>query len=171
MRPLKLSMQAFGPYLGKQTFDFGSGSEEAALLISGPGGSGKTFLIEALFFALFGYSGPEGDNRLKGLRNIEAGPELPTEVMLIFQSGDLNYRIERRLEVKEDSSQACCSVWQSTLESLNKQEYIAIGCCEVNFKRNNTAVRHKLPALQNKLENTLNIPGCGRSGWRYCRYM
>lgn len=52
--------------------------------------------------------------------------------MLIFQSGDLSYRIERRLEVKEYSSQACCSIWQSTLESLNMREYIAIGCCEVN---------------------------------------
>lgn len=132
MLHLKLTMQAFGPYLEKQTLDFGPGSEEAALLIPGPGGSGKTFLIEAVLFALFGHLGFENDHSLKDIRNCEAGPELPTEVILNFQSGGHHYRIERRLEIKENRDQASSCAWQATLESLDKKEYIATGCCEVN---------------------------------------
>lgn len=132
MRPLKLTMQAFGPYLIKQTLDFGSGSEEGALLITGRAGSGKTSLIEALFFALFGYSGLEGDNKLKDLRNVDARPELPTEVVLDFLQGAKHYRIVRHLVLKEKGIHTCCLGWDVTLESLDDKEYIAIGCCEVN---------------------------------------
>ncbi len=132
MRPLKLTMQAFGPYLEKHTLDFGPGSEEAPLLICGPGGSGKSYLIKAIIFALFGLTGLANNQKLHGIRNIEAGLELPTKVTLNFQSGDQQYRVERRLETKEDALHTCSPDCQAILKALDNEEYLALGECEVN---------------------------------------
>ena len=133
MRPLKLTLQAFGPYLEKHTLDFGPGSEKAPLLICRPGGSGKTQLIEAIFFSLFGFQGLKNNIRLNISKNIEAGLETMPEVTLDFQSGDLHYRVLRRLETKGtdfDSGDFDC---QATLLSLDNKEYIALGDYEITF--------------------------------------
>ena len=42
MKPLFLEIQAFGPYVNKQTVDFNRLSENGIFLIKGPTGSGKT---------------------------------------------------------------------------------------------------------------------------------
>ena len=134
MRPLKLTIQAFGPYLEKHTLDFGPGPEEAPLLIYGPGGSGKTFLINALFYALFGLTGLENNKKsLAGLRNNKAGLETPTEVTLNFQAGNQHYRVKRHLELEacgDHTNHPYCLV---TLETLDNEEYIGLTENEVNF--------------------------------------
>ena len=54
MRPLELVMNAFGPYAGEETIDFTRLGENRFFLITGPTGSGKTSILDAITFALYG---------------------------------------------------------------------------------------------------------------------
>ena len=95
MRPLKLSMQAFGPYAGKQDLDFGDLGDNRLFLIHGDTGAGKTSILDAMCFALFGKtSGDERDG--SQMRSDFAAPEMPTEVRFDFAVGNEAYRIVRK---------------------------------------------------------------------------
>ena len=54
MKPLLLRMKAFGPYAKEQIIDFSQLGEKNFFLISGPTGSGKTTVLDAIVFALYG---------------------------------------------------------------------------------------------------------------------
>ena len=59
MKPIRLELQAFGPYVTKQVIDFEKLSEKGIFLIKGPTGSGKTTIFDAMTFALYGGSSGE----------------------------------------------------------------------------------------------------------------
>src|SRR5699024_602881 len=63
MRPLKLVMQAFGPYREKVELDFTEMQNQSLFLVSGPTGAGKTTIFDALTYAL--YDGASGNTREK----------------------------------------------------------------------------------------------------------
>jgi len=94
MRPLRLVMQAFGPYAGEQVIDFSELGNRSFFLIHGPTGSGKTSILDAMSFALYGdTSGAQRDGRQ--MRSHYAGPSDPTEVTFDFALGDHRYRVTR----------------------------------------------------------------------------
>ena len=95
MRPLYVRMQAFGPYSATQELDFAELGSNDFFLITGPTGSGKTTVLDAMAFALYGdTSGGERDPR--DMRSQHAAPDLLTEVQFDFAIGDERYRILRR---------------------------------------------------------------------------
>lgn len=97
MKPLKLSIEAFGPFAGSENLDFGDLGSHKLFLIHGKTGAGKTSILDALCFALFGdTTGGERDGR--GMRSHHASPEQPTRVSLEFALGSDVYRVERSPE-------------------------------------------------------------------------
>lgn len=97
MRPLKLTMSAFGPYAGQMELDFEALGTGGLYLITGDTGAGKTTLFDAISFALFGEA--SGCNREPGmLRSKYAAPTTPTEVTLRFRYGTQEYTITRNPE-------------------------------------------------------------------------
>jgi exonuclease SbcC len=97
MTPLHLTMQAFGPYAGCEEIDFTRLGKERLFLITGPTGSGKTSILDAITFALYGTaSGDLRENR--SLRSDYAEPSLKTEVKLKFRNKDHIYEIKRTPE-------------------------------------------------------------------------
>jgi DNA repair protein SbcC/Rad50 len=94
MRPQKLTMSAFGPYSGQQVLDFDELGENQLFLIHGPTGGGKSTLLDAITFALYGES--SGNERSgESLRSDYASPDLLTEVELDFRVGEQAFRIRR----------------------------------------------------------------------------
>lgn len=94
MRPLKLTMSAFGPYAGSQALDFRELKDRSIFLIHGPTGAGKTSILDAICFALYGdSSGAERDGR--SMRSHYASLEQPTLVVFDFEIKDKRYRIKR----------------------------------------------------------------------------
>ena len=95
MRPLKLRLQAFGSYVEEQVLDFETALENAPfVLIHGATGTGKTTILDAIVFALYGES---SGNIREGatLRSSTAPPERVTEVEYVFALGRRRYRILR----------------------------------------------------------------------------
>ncbi|MTI55447.1 AAA family ATPase [Geosporobacter ferrireducens] len=97
MKPLKLTMSAFGPYAGFQTLDFTELRERNIFLIHGPTGSGKTTILDGICFALYGdTSGAERSGR--SMRSHHAGVEQMTEVTFEFALKKEQYRVHRKPE-------------------------------------------------------------------------
>lgn len=97
MKPLRLLTRAFGPYAGQQVLDFRLLGARTLFLIHGPTGSGKTTILDAICFALYGEcSGEERDARR--MRSDHAAPDMTTEVVFDFRLGEEDYRVYRRPE-------------------------------------------------------------------------
>ncbi len=94
MRPLSITMQAFGPFSGCETVDFSRLGSRAFFLIHGPTGAGKTTLLDAICFALYGDTSG-GERQARAMRSDHAAPDKPTRVEFEFSLGDARYRIER----------------------------------------------------------------------------
>ena len=81
MTPLTLTMQAFGPFAGTESIDFTALGKSPLFLINGPTGAGKSSILDALCFALYGQTtGNERDPTQ--MRCDQADAALLTEVSL-----------------------------------------------------------------------------------------
>ncbi|RRD96104.1 SMC family ATPase [Clostridiales bacterium COT073_COT-073] len=95
MKPIKLSMTAFGPFAGQEVIDFKEIARQPVFLICGPTGAGKTTIFDAISYALFGdASGAE--RKPDGMRSDFATGDILTEVELIFEVKNRRYRIMRQ---------------------------------------------------------------------------
>ena len=97
MRPLKLTVSAFGPYAGEVVMDLERLGERGLYLITGDTGAGKTTIFDAITYALYG--APSGDDRDPSMfRSKYARPETPTRVELVFSYGGKTYTVRRSPE-------------------------------------------------------------------------
>ena len=92
MRIHRLEIQAFGPFAERQVIDFDDVGAQGLFLLNGPTGAGKTSVLDAICFALYG-GVPGARQQAKRLRSDHAEPAAAPEVVLEFSSGC------RRLEV------------------------------------------------------------------------
>ena len=94
MMPISLTLSAFGPYPDTITIDFESFQEGGLFLITGPTGSGKTMIFDAMIFALYGKTSGQ-IRQTDSLRCDHALNEIPTFVEFSFSLHQQNYTIKR----------------------------------------------------------------------------
>jgi len=94
---VKLIIRAFGPYANQQVIDFRLLGDRSLFLIHGATGSGKTTILDALSFALFGVCSA-GDREARRVRSDHADPSVLTEVTFDFTLKSRSYRVYRMPE-------------------------------------------------------------------------
>lgn len=98
MKPLKLTMSAFGSYAGKNVIDF-TGQQQGIFLITGDTGAGKTTIFDAITYALYNQtSGGERNGNM--MRSQYAKPETETYVELEFLYRGQTYCVRRNPDYK-----------------------------------------------------------------------
>jgi len=94
VRPHRLELEAFGPYAAPVAIDFDPLARDGLFLIHGTTGAGKTFLLDALCFALYGVV--SGERSVRGLRSQHALPTAVPRVLLEFSTPAGRWRVERQ---------------------------------------------------------------------------
>ena len=97
MRPIKLTMSAFGPYANRTVLNLEELGSNGLYLITGDTGAGKTTIFDAITYALYGEA--SGDTRDPSMfRSKYAEAEVPTEVELVFTYAGKEYTVRRNPE-------------------------------------------------------------------------
>lgn len=121
MRPLKLTMSAFGPYAAAVEIDFTLFGRQGLYLISGDTGAGKTTIFDAITFALYGE--PSGTNRDSGMfRSKYADAKTPTFVKLEFEYDGKVYEIERNPAYERPKERGEGTTLQNANATLTPQD-------------------------------------------------
>lgn len=96
MKPLQLEIEAFGSFADRQKIDFEGLGEHRLFLVHGPTGAGKSTILEAICFALYGAAPGASDSAaVTHLRSQHAEPDRLTRIVLDFELGTERYRVER----------------------------------------------------------------------------
>lgn len=124
MKPLKLTMRAFGPYAGETVIDFEKLQGRHLFLICGPTGAGKTTILDAMCYALYGKT--SGDRTGEKMRSDYADSSERTEVIFDFMLGDKTYRATRSpaqmVDKKRGSGQTLAAMQASLSEMEDGKE-------------------------------------------------
>ena len=94
MRIHRLEIQAFGPFAERQVIDFDELGAQGLFLLNGPTGAGKTSVLDAICFALYG-SVPGARQEARKLRSDHAAPGAAPEVVMEFGAGPRRFEVVR----------------------------------------------------------------------------
>ncbi|GIN61717.1 nuclease SbcCD subunit C [Robertmurraya siralis] len=139
MRPITLTMQAFGPYAGRETIDFSELENRTMFVISGKTGSGKTTIFDGISYAIYGKASGEDRNGSE-LRSQFARDDLHTEVALKFSLRGKQYFVKRspQQEKKKERGDGYRTVGASAelyiFDQYGEQQLVAANVRDVDEK-------------------------------------
>ena len=136
MRPVKLTISAFGPYAGRTVLDLDRLGDRGLYLITGDTGAGKTTIFDAIAFALYGQA--SGESREPAmLRSKYAAPDTPTEVELTFLCGGKVYTVKRSPEYQRPAKRG----GKLTTQKADAQLTLPDGAVVTKVREVNAALR------------------------------
>lgn len=130
MKPIKLTFEGFSSYVDKQTIDFSSFSEKL-FLIHGATGSGKTSMLDAITYVLYGQSSTASRGNLTSMRCQYATEDIVTSIEFEFYAGNNRYKFYRELKkVKRRSGEISYNENGNAFIYSKDEEYIPM--CDSN---------------------------------------
>ena len=134
MKPIKIEFQAFGPYADYEVVDFTKIASNGLFLICGKTGTGKTTILDAITFALYGRSSGHGRDSFEAMRCTKADYDRTTFVKFEFENNGVYYIFERRLERKRKNlskeynvmRKNEAGIWEVLLENPKERELNAM---------------------------------------------
>ncbi|GAA3597893.1 SMC family ATPase [Klugiella xanthotipulae] len=117
MRILRLTFAGIGPYRDEQQIDFERLEADGIYLIAGQTGAGKSTILDAICFALYG-SVPRFEGSRAHLRSDHSGPGDPTFATLDFECGGRVYRVTRSPEWERNRKRGSGTTRQAARATL-----------------------------------------------------
>ncbi|MDK1329160.1 SMC family ATPase [Arthrobacter sp. zg-Y1143] len=105
MRIHRLEIQAFGPFAERQLIDFDELGAHGLFLLNGPTGAGKTSVLDAVCYALYG-AVPGARQQARRLRSDHADPATAPEVVCEFSSGTRRFEVVRNPQWERPAKRA-----------------------------------------------------------------
>lgn len=121
MTPITLTLEAFGPFVQKQQLDFTRFFESGLFLIHGETGAGKTFLLDAITYSLYGRSSGGGRGTLAQMRAQSAADDADSSVEFVFDILGRRYRFSRNLRVRKKRNGTYDYIQTQTAGTLDAQ--------------------------------------------------
>ncbi|WP_372661974.1 AAA family ATPase [Cohnella sp.] len=137
MKPIRLSMTAFGPYRDMETIDFALLEDRRLFVICGNTGAGKTTIFDAICFALYGMASGEDRSEPRMLRSHFADDEVYTSVDYHFSVGKRTYRVYRQMAHRKGTNKSETGGKAELYETTSGQEVPCIDrftVSDVNLK-------------------------------------
>lgn len=144
MRPLKLTMSAFGPYADKTMLDLSLLGDHGLYLITGDTGAGKTTIFDAISYALYGETSG-GMRQPDMLRSQYAAEETETYVEMEFEFQGRTYKIRRNPEYS----------WSKVLKNGTRKAQKKTADAELTYPDGHTVSKGK--AVTSAIEELLGI--------------
>lgn len=152
MVPLTLKLKAFGPFLKEQEIDFTKLAQENLFMVSGPTGSGKTTIFDAITFALYGE--PSGETRSSDqFKSDYAEMDDECKITFHFLSGDKEYTVKRKPKQAYINRKGAVSFHQAYAELAFPDGTVTAGVREVD-----EAVRGILKLTREQFRKIVMLP-------------
>lgn len=156
MKPLKLTMSAFGPYSGETEIDFRTLGCSGVYLVCGDTGAGKTMIFDAICFALFGEASGDSRNGARSsasLRSDFADPASKTFVELEFSYRGQTYRVKRNPDYERAKKRG----EGTTKEPANAEIELPDGRCISGVRKVNMQVEELLGIDANQFKQIVML--------------
>ncbi|GAB3265502.1 sbcc family protein [Arthrobacter pigmenti] len=144
MRISRLEIQAFGPFAGREVIDFDELSSQGLFLLNGPTGAGKTSVLDAVCFALYG-SVPGARQDGKRLRSDHAEAATAPEVLCRFTASGRTFEVVRSPAWQRPSARAAKGTTPEQAKTLLRE--LVDGVWEVKSTRNDEAAQEIIGLL------------------------
>ena len=156
MKPLKLTMSAFGPYSSETEIDFRALGRSGVYLVCGDTGAGKTMIFDAICFALFGEASGDSRNGARSsasLRSDFADPASKTFVELEFSYRGQTYRVKRNPDYERAKKRG----EGTTKEPANAEIELPDGRCIGGVRKVNMQVEELLGIDANQFKQIVML--------------
>ncbi|MFC0560318.1 AAA family ATPase [Halalkalibacter alkalisediminis] len=126
MKPLKMTITAFGPYKNEETIDFKDLKDHRLFVISGNTGAGKTSIFDAICFALYGDASGEDRSDSRMLRSQFAEDDVHTSVDFEFELRGRSFRVFRQMPHIKGTNKTPTGDKYELYETTNQSEILLV---------------------------------------------
>lgn len=162
MQLRRLELQAIGPFAGRKVISFDDLSESGLFLMEGPTGSGKSTIIDAIVFGLYGNVAGGADSTNTRLRSLHVGRNVESYVDLIFTLESGTYRVRRTPQYLKEgntaNTPATAKLWRISEAALEESLLDAGEILENRVSDTSIAITNLIGLNREQFVQTIVLP-------------